>query len=227
MFFYKRPLFYLDFNRFRFKKIKKFKKQCCISFFKKVNHSSLRRNVIFYKKNASNISLNKKFLKKSLYNNKFFGSKFFNKTIKRSLRLHSKRFKRKGVYSLNKFFIKYIKVERLFFLKMFNLKHTKQRSTTRSILSIHKYNPKQFKDFIELSILNILIRSKLCLSKNQALILISLNAVYKNYTIVKRPHTLITKKDILQLIFLRSFFFFYKYNYNLIYKRISKLNYCV
>ncbi len=121
----------------------------------------------------------------------------------------------------------YIHNERSFFLKNFSLKNKKQRTTTRFALKFNKYDPSKFKKVLELSLVNLLIRSRFCLSINHAKTLITLNAVYVNFNPRIRPYDLLAKGDLLQVTFIKSFFYLYKYTYNLIFKRISKLNYCV
>ncbi len=121
----------------------------------------------------------------------------------------------------------YTLTERSFFLNYFDLKNKKQKTTSRFVLKFNKYDPNKFKKVIELSVLNILLRSRFCLSKNHAKMLINLNTVYVNFNPVIRSYKLLCRGDLIQIIFIKSFFYLYKYTYNLIFKRISKLNYCV
>lgn len=228
IFFHKRPLFYLDFNRFRFKKIKKFRIIRKLFFKKKMNSSKILKRIVFLKKNVNNLFLKKTFPKKSLYNNRYFNARFFFQRLKKKfIRRKYKKFNKRGAYSLKKFFMNYIRLEREFFLKMFGLKNKKQKTTTRFASKLTKYNPINFQKSIELSILNMLIRCRFSLSKNYAQMLISSKVVYINFNLVIRSSTLLKKNDLLQVVFIKSFFYLYKYAYNLVFKRISKLNYCV
>jgi hypothetical protein len=228
MFFFKRFLFFLDFKRFRFKKIKHFRLIKQKTLLRSNQRLKVTKEIIFAKKNSASLSLKKLFLKKSLYTNKFFRSRrFFNKKFQSPGFLKQRFFKKKSMYMPKKFFSKFLKIERLFFLKMFYLKHKNQKSTTKFSLITHKYNPFNFKRFIELSILNILGRAKFSLSKKHSLMLISSNVVYVNCALVNRRFFSLKKQDIIQIVFIKSFFFFYRYIYNLVFKKLRKVNYCV
>lgn len=226
LFFFKKQLFYLDFKKFRFKKIKRFikSKQILVQHNKICNFKSVKK-LVFLKKNASTLSLTKKFLRKSLYNNKFFNSRFFS-LRKSHFRFHRK-FKKKSLYGLDKFLIKYINIERDFFLKTFNLKKKKAQTTTKFVLKINKYKPMHFKQFIELSLNNFLLRTRFSLSLNHNSTLLNNKMVYVNSKLASKGGLILKKNDLVQLLFTKSFFYFYKYSYNLVFKRLSKLNYCV
>lgn len=229
IFFFRKPLFFLEFSRNRFKKITK-QKQKQLDFFDLRSPSVLIKTQFLknLKKNSISLSLKTSFLKKSLFNNKFFLSSFFlNKRLYTKKVSKFKNFKKKSLFSLNKFFIKFINKERYGFLTQHFLKNKKQKTTTKFISTLSKLTPFFYKLFLEFNLLTILIRSRLSLSKTFSKFLVSNNMVYINYALTTRFSTTLNKADLIQLVFIKSYFFFFKYSYNLIHKRLSKLNYCV
>lgn len=157
----------------------------------------------FLKKNNKNIFFLRNiifFKKNKIFRRPFFFKKLFKKSLQEN-RLIWRYF----------FFLKF---KRQFYLTKF---------LTQTILSPF------IKWFIsyELTVANILLRSRLCLTRQQANNFIKLGHVFVNGRSVKSTSFSLKSSDVIQLLYKIPFFINWKYMYSVLLKNSFRLGYCL
>lgn len=160
-------------------------------------------------------------LKNYKYLNSFFQKKtptiFFKKSLNKEILSKSKTQKHSEVgkfLDLKKRWYKTFTNNR-FLLKFFtNIKKTKQFQSTRFFSKTLKKTPQSNLLTREFSLLNILIRSKLVFTINEALFFLKNNFVFVNGTCVTNPAHFIKLGDVINLSFCKKYFFFFKTSFN-------------
>jgi len=134
---------------------------------------------------------------------------------------------KKKIFSPKKFFKLFSKLEikSLSIFYFFNC--LIQKKITKRVSEFLKHEPYSYYLHHELQLVNLLIRSKFCITINQAKDLISLNCVFLNFKLVSSNKLKLKTYDLVQLMFSKAFFYYYRYNLNLVTKRTIKVNYCL
>ena len=79
----------------------------------------------------------------------------------------------------------------------------------------------------ELTLFNILIRSRLCFTKKQSVDFISSCVVFKNSVPVKSLHNVANIGDLIQIALVKYYFFFFKYFYVITRKVTTRIRYAL
>jgi hypothetical protein len=107
------------------------------------------------------------------------------------------------------------------------LKSLKQKKTTKLFSKILKLNFFDFSKFIEFSIYNLLIKSKICYTSSESLFLIKNGFVFLNGIKIKNPFLILKKSDIVQITLSDTFFDFFKINTDKKFKVTSMLKHII
>ena len=156
------------------------------------------------------------FLKNS-YNSKidFFDIDYDNKTIfNKFIDLKSTNF---NIFYKNRKILK----------NLILFKNLKQKKTTKFFSKILKLNFTNFSKFIEFSIYNLLIKSKICYTISESLFLIKNGFVFLNGVKLNNPFLILKKTDIVQISISDSFFDFFKINTDKKFKLTSLLKHII
>jgi ribosomal protein S4 len=116
---------------------------------------------------------------------------------------------------------------RKIFKNLILLKNIKQKKTTKILSKLIKSNFLKFVNFFEFSLLNILIKSKICYTRSESIFLIKNDFVFINGVSVNNPFVLVKKSDIIQISLSDLFFDFFKINTDKKYKTICLLKHII
>ena len=106
-------------------------------------------------------------------------------------------------------------------------KNLKQKKTTKFFSKILKLNFINFSKFIEFSIHNLLIKSKICYTVSESLFLIKNGFIFLNGLKITNPFTILKKADIVQISISDLFFDFFKINTDKKFKITSLLKHII
>ncbi len=179
----------------------------------------LKKKFGFFKKDTkiNHFYLYKTSFYKNIYSNKFdfIDSETDNKNIfNKFIDLKSSTF---NIFYKNRKILKHLIL----------LKSLKQKKTTKLFSKILKLNFFEFSKFIEFSIYNLLIKSKICYTTSESLFLIKNGFVFLNGVKITNPFLTLKKSDIVQILISDSFFEFFKINTDKKFKITSKLKHII
>jgi len=116
---------------------------------------------------------------------------------------------------------------RKLFKKLIFLKNLKQKKTTKILSKLLKSSFIKFVNFVEYSLYNILIKSKICYTQSESIFFIKNGFVFVNGVRITNPFFILKKSDIIQLILSDCFFDFFKINTDKKYKSVCLLKHII
>jgi hypothetical protein len=230
--FEKNKFQWTNFNYIPYKIFTRLKSPFTIGYFFKKNISkySKLQNIIAFKKKSGFLKKKtklKNFLLLRLNNLKNF--RLFNsltkknKFLKNNMNIFNSRLfsvKTTHHHDINKFIDLKKKWYKIFInnrtlLKSFlNIKKNKQFQLNKTFYKLIKRDIKVNVLKSEFSLSNILIRSKFILTQTEANFFLKNNFIFVNGLCITNPHYTIQLNDVVNIIFFKNYFFFFKTNFN-------------
>lgn len=189
------------------------------------SHKNSVLRLVYFKKRFGFFKKNNKINHFYLYKTNFLKNQSLSKFDSFEIDLDSKNFNKFFDFKSSTFSVFFN--NRKLLKKLFFLKNMRQKKTTKLFSKLIKSDFKSFVKFIEYSLYNILIKSKMCYTYSESIFLIKNGFVFVNGLLIKNPFFLLKNSDIIQITISDQFYEFFKINTDKKYKLVCLLKHII